>query len=264
MENNQLMLSKDNRTFLNLITDSSTKISEINEVITGLRSITTTSNTTLSFMIAEQENQLRYQRGYNLGVLKAFIDTLPDELAKAQKFNGIPLDMLIKLKVDEDVLKRINRKACSSYMSINPSPWANYRRLSEMICGYGYSMVFSQSRFEEYFKNGVHMFVAGFANGYSHSFHVISAEAGIVTEKTHPVHQDIWKNWQFFLESDISTYHLDGEFLFMYHGGFNCSDDFSIPYGNNVRVVNIGVYDALKSRPISGFESKDISDLFNI
>lgn len=263
MKNNQLMLSNNNRAFLNLIEDSSKKINDVNEVLTGLKSITTTSNATLSTMIAEQENQLRYQRGYNLGVLKAFIDTLPTELAEAQTFNGVPLNMLIKLKVDEDVLKQIDRKNCSVYMSFNSSHWANYRRLSEMICGYGYSMVFSQSRFEEYFKNGVHMFVAGFANGYSHSFHMISAEAGIVTEKTHPVHQDIWKNWQFFLEPDMSTYHLDGEFLFMYHGGFNCSDDFSIPYGNNVRVINVGIYDSLKSRPISSFESKDVSDIFN-
>lgn len=250
-----LMISKNNQALSALLSDNSIKIKEIEETIVGLNSIDRKNNRTLNAMLDDQKSQLRYQQGYRIGLLKALIDTMPPELAKNQTINNVPLGMLIKLKIDEEVLEKLekNGKVSGPYApKFNESPWYNYRRFCELICGYGYNMYFLQERFEECFPNGMHNFIHGFADAYSTAFHAIAAEAGISTERTETIQQDIWKNWQFFFTHEVTEYRLDGSYMFMYHGGINVLDS-DIPYGNNVRVLNTGVYEKLQSRSSSEF-----------
>ena len=255
--NNQLAISKNCQSFSTQLAESLQRSREISETITGLSSIGSKDNATLSSLLSEQKNQQRYQLGCTLGLLKAYLDTLPPQIAETQRINGVPMDMLIKLKVDEEVLNQREKMACADWVSPKSDYWKQYRRLSELICGYGYSMSFSQERFESFYPDGMHHFVAGFAGGYSSGFHSIAADSHNETTTTQTVKQDIWKNWSFFLDHDMRDYRLDGKYLFMYHGGINCSGDSDIPYGNNVRFVNAEVYKKLQSRSADEFTAQN-------
>lgn len=234
------------------------KLTETGEVITSLSNISGTSNNqTLDAMLNEQKLIQKHQMRYILGLIKANYDTLPDALASQQKLGGVPLDLLVKLKVDEFVLIPREEKRVSD-MTIEKEYWSKYRRLSETICGFGYNMYFIKERFERFFPDGMHEFVLGFAEGYSFGFHAIAAASGVETITTNPKTQDIWRNWEFFLKHDCHEYRLDGSYLYMYHGGANCSSDPNVPYGNNVKLVNKGVYQKLKARRIdSNFSNKE-------
>ena len=70
------------------------------------------------------------------------------------------------------------------------------------------------------------------------------------------------RNWEYFLKRDVHEYRLDGNYLFMYHGGINVTKDSAIPFYNNSRYVNKDVYEALRSRKISDFVDKPFE--FNI
>ncbi len=257
----ELMIAKSNKTLPLLLSDNVSKIREIQGTINALNSIDLKGNRTLSDMLAEQESHLRYQRGYTLGLLKALIDTLPPQIAEEQKFANVPLSTLIKLKIDDEVLNKLEVTHPPFAPDANASYWSNYRRYSELICGYGYNMTFLQSRFEECYPAGIHNFVSGFAAAYSTAFHVIAAESGLRTEWTEPTGQDIWKNWLFFHRHEVSEYRLDGSYLFMCHGGFNYTGDKSIRYQDNVRVVNTDVYEKLQRRPLSDFSPHEFTDL---
>lgn len=228
------------------------KVRESFEIIEALSDI---GNETAKMLISEQATIQKYQIGYVLGSLKGNLDCLPDEVASKQKMNGIPLDFLIKMKVDQHVLD-VREAANVGDMTHEVEYHRKYRRLSELICGFGYNMQFIEERFESFFPNGMHMFVLGFAVGYSETFHEIAAKAGISTEHTDPKTQDIWKNWPYFLDREVHEYRIDGEYLFMYHGGHNCSGNGSIPARNNCHYVNKGVYNALKVRKDSMFIEK--------
>lgn len=220
-----------------------------------VEALNATGNKTALALIDEQKRNQQFQVGYVFGSLKANLDCLPEEIAARQKMNGIPLDFLIKMKVDEfvlDVREVSHAQELTGYTDYE----GKYRRLSECICGFGYNMSFIEERFESFFPNGIHRFVLGFAVGYSETFHEIAAQACIKTEFTDPKTQDIWRNWEFFLKRDVHEYRLDGNYLFMYHGGFNCTGDSSIPYGNNSHYVNKDVYETLKSRKSSDFVDK--------
>lgn len=240
---NEILIPK-NCSFTEHLTNSLEKYSDGNKTETALRSLP--QNTTTEALIHEQVGLNAFQLGYILGQLLAWFDTLPDELAKTQKLADLPVDILVKLKIDELVLKNLDdyHQKVTSYKEY----WERYRRLSETICGYGYNMYFIEDRYHSYFPNGSHHVVDGFANGYSTGFHTICEESGVTVERTHPIHQDIWKNWPFFVDPGCHEYRLDGKFLFMYHGGWNCTPDHDIPYGNNVKMVNEGIYQALKNR----------------
>lgn len=217
-----------------------------------IEALTAMNNKTAKALIEEQKLNQQYQVGYVFGALKANYDTLPDEIANRQKMNGLPLNLLIKMKVDQFVID-IREKSYAQDFTGARDYEERYRRLSECICGFGYGMTFKEKNFEDFFPNGTHRFVLGFAEGYSETFHEIAASAGVSTEVTSPKSQDIWKNWRFFLDREVHEYRLDGKYLFMYHGGFNCTEDKSIPYGNNIKIVNLGVYDALKARKSASF-----------
>lgn len=220
-----------------------------------VEALSATGNKTALALIDEQKRNQQFQVGYVFGSLKANLDCLPEEIAARQKMNGIPLDFLIKMKVDEFVLN-VREVSHAQEMTGYTDYEGKYRRLSECICGFGYNMSFIEERFESFFPNGIHRFVLGFAVGYSETFHEIAAQACIKTEFTDPKTQDIWRNWEFFLKRDVHEYRLDGNYLFMYHGGFNCTGDSSIPYGNNSHYVNKDVYETLKSRKSSDFVDK--------
>lgn len=251
MENNKITVTKTNDA-MKKVYEMVSKAKETFAVIKALEAI---DNKTAFALINEQKLKYQYQMGYVLGALKANYDTLPEDIAARQKINNVPLNLLIKMKVDEFVL---NVREVS-----NPNDLTNcteyddrYRRLSELICGFGYNMEFLEDRFELFFPNRTHKFVLGFAEGYAETFHKIAEEACVEVEYTDAKSQDIWKNLKFFLERDVHEYRLDGKYLFMYHGGHNCSADKSIKYGKDGRYVNENVYENLKSRKSSDFVDK--------
>lgn len=236
-------------------------LSEINEISEIIHTLSSVNNKTAATLIAEQDLKYRHKMGYLLGSLKANLDCLPEEIASRQRLNNIPLNLLIKIKVDEFVLDI--RETLPHYeLTFETDYEKKYRRLSELICGFGYNMTFLEDRFEQFFPNGIHKFVLGFAVGYSKTFHEIAELAGISIDETDPKTQDIWKNWEYFLKRDIHEYRLDGNYLFMYHGGYNCSGDKDVPYGDNRRYVNKDVYEALKSREPSQFVEFDFDFKF--
>lgn len=253
MKNEQhLSIDKNNSAFAAQLIDASHTLSDISETIVALSAVQTQNNQTLLSLLTEQKNAQQYQMGYTLGIMKAYVDTLPAEVANHQRINGVPLDLLIKLKVDEAVLnqREMIKNVCN--FTFETLYWSRYRRLSEAICGYGYNLYFIQERFEQFYPNGMHNFVAGFARGYSSAFHTIATECGIETVTTEPVEQDIWKNYPYFLSHEVHEYRLDGKYLFMYHGGCNFTGK-DLPCGNNVQIVNKGVYEKLQSRPVDDF-----------
>ena len=216
-----------------------TMAAKAKETFDIVEALSATGNKTAAIvLINEQKLNQQFQVGYVFGSLKANLDCLPDEIAARQKMNGVPLNLLIKMKVDEFVLD-VREVSHAQEMTGYTDYEGKYRRLSECICGFGYNMSF-----------------IGFAVGYSETFHEIAAQACIKTEFTDPKTQDIWRNWEFFLKRDVHEYRLDGNYLFMYHGGFNCTGDSSIPYGNNSHYVNKDVYETLKSRKSSDFVDK--------
>lgn len=203
-------------------------------------------------MKAQQEGTCKYNMGAILGTLKAFNDTLPEEVAAMQRINDVPLDMLIKVKIDQIVTEQ-RKKNRPMEMTSETSYMAKYRRLSEMICGYGYNMYFLEDRFKEFFP-GVHKIVLGFAEAYSEYFHKLASVMGIQTVTTSPKTQDIWKNWMYFLDPKTTKYSLEGTYLYMYHGGWNCSGNPNIPCKDNQKVVNQGAYAVMRDRNPEEFE----------
>lgn len=237
------LLIPKNSSFTEHLADSMTNYADAKKTETALRSLP--QNVTTKAIINEQSEKNDFQIGYILGQIKAWYDTLPEAIAKTQKIEDIPVNLLVKL--NELVLSNLDsyHKNITGYKDY----WKRYRSLSEYICGFGYNMSFIPERYHRYFPKGTHHIVEGFANGYSTGFHTLCEETGISTDaKTHPIEQDIWKNWQFFVDPGYHEYRLDGKYLFMYHGGYNCTPDRSIPYGNNVRILNVGVYQKLQNR----------------
>lgn len=244
---------------MNEITLSSSKVAvelrkrgqkreETRKIMNSLRKDTIQTKTTAA-MLEKQNLLYQYQMGYILGLLKANNDCLPDDIAAQQTINGIPVGLAIKIKVDNMVLQP-REEIGPNELTYETEYWNKYRRLSELICGFGYNMRFSEERFEAFFPNGMHRFVLGFAEGYSKCFHMLADEAGIETVCTDPKTQDIWKNWMFFLKDDVEEYRLDGKYLFLYHGGYNWTKDRNIPHGNNEKLVNQEVYRLLKERTV--------------
>lgn len=211
-------------------------------------------------MKAQQEGTCKYNLGAILGTLKAFNDTLPQEVAEMQRINGVPLDMMIKFKIDH-IVREERKKNRPLEMTSETSYMPKYRRLSEMICGYGYNMYFLEDRFKEFFP-GVHTIVLGFAEAYSEYFHKLASVMGIQTVTTSPKTQDIWKNWMYFLDSKTTKYSLEGTYLYMYHGGWNCSGNPNIPYKDNQKVVNKGTYAVMRDRNPKEFEKAQFDFTF--
>lgn len=211
-------------------------------------------------MKAQQEGTCKYNMGAILGTLKAFNDTLPEEVAAMQRINDVPLDMLIKVKIDQIVTEQ-RKKNRPMEMTSETSYMAKYRRLSEMICGYGYNMYFLEDRFKEFFP-GVHKIVLGFAEAYSEYFHKLASVMGIQTVTTSPKTQDIWKNWMYFLDPKTTKYSLEGTYLYMYHGGWNCSGNPNIPCKDNQKVVNQGAYAVMRDRNPEEFEKAQFDFTF--
>lgn len=263
---NNIAIYNGNDRFKKGLEKSMESITATSKVIASIAQLDQNNATVQAFLKNEHEKNL-YNKGHLLGYMKAWIDTLPEKLAAKQLISGIPVNMLIKLKVDEEVLNILEKyypRGFWTTVTCETEYRKKYRRLCEMICGYGYNMYFIEKRFKEMFPDGMDRFVEGFAYGYSESLSTIAAgyecyQAG----ETDPKTQDIWKNWQFFLTHDCDTYTLEGEYFFMYHGGYNCSQK-PAPYGseNACRQVNKGLYEALKNRNPYDFESCDFNYSF--
>lgn len=211
-------------------------------------------------MKAQQEGTCKYNMGAILGTLKSFNDTLPQEVAAKQRINGVPLDMMIKFQIDKSVTEQ-RKKNRPLEMTSETAYMPKYQRLSEMICGYGYNMYFLEDRFKEFFP-GVHTIVLGFAEAYSEYFHKLASVMGIQTVTTSPKTQDIWKNWMYFLDPKTTKYSLEGTYLYMYHGGWNCSGNPNIPCKDNQKVVNQGTYAVMRDRNPKEFEKAQFDFTF--
>lgn len=219
--------------------------SQAKETKNTLDALTAFENKTAQTLVHAIRDKYLHEMGYVMGGLKANLDTMPEEIASTLVINSIPLNLMIKMKVDEFVLDQ-REKHKITWLSCDSDYSRQYRYLSEMICGYGYNMYFINERFEAYFPAGIHHFVEGFANGYSETFHEIAEKCGINTEHTNPKEQDIWRNWQYFICRDCVEYRIDGKYLFMYHGGW-CPEDPTIPYRNNEKIVNENVYELIRA-----------------
>ena len=182
-------------------------LSEIREISKTIQALSSVNNKTAAALIAEQNLNYRYKMGYWFGSLKANLDCLPEEIASRQSLFGVPLNLLIKLKVDEFVLN-IRESSQPDELTLETDYKKKYRRLSELICGFGYNMSFLEDRFEHFFPKGTHKFVLGFAIGYSETFRKIAELANVPTDDTDPKTQDIWRNWQYFLKRDIHEYRV--------------------------------------------------------
>lgn len=250
---NELTISKGNSA--TRITDMAAKATETQSIIDALSA---TNNKTAQALVKEQKLNHLYQLGYILGCMKADYDCMPDELAAQQKFNGIPVNLLVKMKIDEMVLDA-REEAHADDFTRETEYSRKYRRLCEMICGYGYNMSFIEDRFERFYPNGSHKVVEGFATGYSETFHDICNVYGIETATTDPKTQDIWKNFEFFTKREVHEYTLEGLYHYMYNGGVNCSGNPNVPYGSNMRMVNEGVYQKLKARSACEFEKTQVN-----
>lgn len=220
----------------------------------------TLQSESIEAMRAQQTRDCNYNMGAILGTLKAYVDTLPEEVAAKQRINGVPLDMMIKLKTDQ-LIRQERNKNNPQEMTTDTSYMGKYRRLSELICGYGYNMCFIDARFKEFFP-GVYTVVLGFAEAYSENFHKLASRLGIQTVTTNPKTQDIWKNWMFFLDLETTKYSLEGNYLFMYHGGCNYTGNPNIPGGDNQKEVNKGTYAKMRSRDPRKFQSVEFNFTF--
>ena len=253
----ELMVSKNETSELRSRID---KYHDSLNVKNALEKLTIPSES-IEAMKAQQDGTCKYNMGAILGTLKAFNDTtLPEEVAAMQRINNVPLDMLIKVKIDQIVTEQ-RKKNRPMEMTSETSYMAKYRRLSEMICGYGYNMYFLEDRFKEFFP-GVYTIVLGFAEAYSEYFHKLASVMGIQTVTTSPKTQDIWKNWMYFLDSKTTKYSLEGTYLYMYHGGWNCSGNPNIPYKDNQKVVNKGTYAVMRGRNPEEFEKAQFDFTF--
>lgn len=253
---NEIVISNKTSAFKAQLAESLEMMAEYNRTIDALKQVPLKGNETLARMIAEQAEFAREQLGYTLGLIKANLDSLPVKVAMQQRINEIPVDVMIKMKVDHEVLEQ-REKLGTNDMTPAKEYDKKYRRLSELICGYGYNCSFIPERFREFYPKGMHRFVRGFANGYSSALHTIAEEEGIKMQRTDPVTQDIWKNYPYFLDHGCREYSLEGKYLFMYHGGWNCSGNPHTPYGNNVQMINQNLYQKLQARDVSEFTSTE-------
>lgn len=127
-----------------------TMAAKAKETFDIVEALSATGNKTAIVLINEQKLNQQFQVGYVFGSLKANLDCLPDEIAARQKMNGIPLNLLIKMKVDEFVLD-VREVSHAQEMTGYTDYEGKYRRLSECICGFGYNMSFIEERFESFF-----------------------------------------------------------------------------------------------------------------
>ncbi len=241
-----------------MVKEASGNVRKSKDFINALLSYQLDSETFQCLLKCEENKKVK-NFGYLLGVLKANVDTLPDKFADETSINGVSLDTFIKEAVDEKVFfprqeLKINLISLTDY-------WETYKSMSEIICGFGYTMTFSEERYFQFFPGQIGHFVSGFAGGYSDAFHAIATEANIKTTRTHPLHQDIWKNWMFFLKPDCFYYRLDGKYMFLYGSGYNSSGNRNVEIPDNEKNVNSEVYEELQNRSDDAFVTFDLNYL---
>lgn len=196
------------------------------------------------FISEHNDGALGYQVGYMLGETKASLDLLPQDVAHEQTLNDIKLDLWIRFQVNEFVTNKL--------MSIYPQDRyeifeERYRKLSNIIYGSYYDPEFNLKVLETYFPSGIHKFVFGFTAGYSNKFHALAESAGVTTTVTNVLTQDVWRNWDYFLNPFQFQYRLDGKYLVTYSGDASDMPEYDPNCGSNFIVVNDGVYAALQT-----------------
>lgn len=193
-----------------------------------------------------RSNEIIYKRYYAgaLGALKANLDLLPEELAITQVFDEVPLDVLIKNKMDNMVRKVRLRSRDTKELTTTMDHWERYVELSKIICGYKGNCKFKEELFRQFYPDDTSNYVSMFATGYSEVFHQSAQDAAIKTSFTHTKTKDIWKNWAYFIEEGVYSYRIDGNYVVVYE-----------PFHEMFRSTkNEGVYDKLKARDKDLFE----------
>lgn len=220
------------------------------------------SSASLTEILEKEKWQFSYCRGSYLGALKCLMDTLPPRVAKRQQIDGVPIDIFIKLKVDENVLDVLERDYPSGIMTgyfakgivkcakdpVNPEHI--YIKLLNVICGYKYGGTFRENFFTELFPKGTGYFVKGFAESYHKTFKELCDSNNKYLDNTTPV-EDLLKNWPYWFTRTTSAYRLDGTYI-------NQKMEESLS-------INLGLYEMFQERPEADFDGLSIdvpTDMF--
>lgn len=212
-------------------------------------------NETAKELLKHTERQIVVAKSRYLGMLKAWYDVMPEDIQETLKVHHIPLNMLIKMKIDQMVYDELLK--CRPVPELvsgfgfyeRDSYMGNYRRFREMICGCGYNCSFIEERFREGFCGNTSYAVEGFARGYSELISLLAQGDEHYTHKSDPKEEDIWKNWKYFLKNDCVDYSIEGTYIPMYNGGAPVSFKFQrCRSGFCTEERNTGLYESLRKK----------------
>ena len=181
------------------------------------------SSASLTEILEKEKWQFSYCRGSYLGALKCLMDTLPPRVAKRQQVSGVPIDIFVKLKVDENVLDILEQhspimrgyfyKGIVECAKNCTDSWHIYIKLLNVVLGYKYGGGFRKEAFSELFPKGTGYFVKGFAESYRKTLEEVCRLNGKYLANTTTPIEDLLKNWQYFFTRKCSVYKLDGKYI---------------------------------------------------
>lgn len=230
---------------MNLMEEFRKTVSEKKATEKTITSLSRFQNDVAVAAVREYEMKELYTQGYALGMLLSYAQLAPEEI----KVEEISASIWVKMQMDQLVLEKLKNSNNVTWKNrLQDSYEYTYRRLSELICGYGYNLYFIEERFQRFFAEGTHNVVQGFAEGYSHVFHSMAVYGGIKADVTNPKEQDIWKNYLYFISPTCLEYRIDGMYHFAYnlHGSEHLFGG-ELPYYSNQKEVNVGVYEQIKA-----------------
>lgn len=238
------------------------KLRNLRETTKTLKSITAPS------LLKEISQNISILEGKRLGMLKAWHDIMPVSFQSELKVRGLPLNMAIKMKIDQLVLFEISKlRKTSNAIFIGfgfkkrKTYLETYNRFRQMICGCGYNCKFIEKRFRDGFIGSSSYVVEGFATGYSEMFQIFASGDKHYTHHTDPIEEDIWKNWEYFLSRECFEYSLEGLYIPMYNGGApKAFYEGQFKTGFHTELRNKGIYESLRTK----VTDTDFKELLNI
>lgn len=184
-----------------------------------------TNNQTAQVQLFLEKNVLEEMKFKYLGKLKAWIDSLPEEVASDVTIDDVPLELYIKMFVDSKVLDILEaeRGAYVKYPSFGFSselkPIEAYEKLVRYISGYGYCLNFVEERYKEFFKEDIADCITAFAKGYHEMICTLANSVGFAFNlPCRRTEEEVFRNWTYFLRRDSMEYSLEGIFINPYVG----------------------------------------------